>query len=104
MTPGSFDPTTAREIAGDELARTIEAKARQDADAENFDPPTVDGATYWDKAQKEMRVVIYREQYTKRLARNARKAAKVGADGTAMHNVMYTPSGVSTELYTKEKL
>ena len=85
MTPGSFDPTTAREITGDELARTIEAKARKDADAENFDPPAVDGATYWDKVQKEMRVVIYREQYTKRLARNSRKAGKVGADGTA-HN------------------
>ena len=90
MTPGSFDPATAREITGDELARTIEAKARQDADAENFDPPAVDGATYWDKAQKEMRVVIYREQYTKRLARNARKAEKVGADGTAMHNAKVT--------------
>ena len=56
MTPGSLAPITAREITGDELARTIEAKERQDADAEAFDPPAVDGATYWDKVQKEMRV------------------------------------------------
>ena len=87
MTPGSFDPTTAREITGDELARSIEAKARHDADAGNFSPPTVDGATYWDKAQSEMRVVIYREQYAKRLARNNRKALKVGTVGTGMPNV-----------------
>lgn len=73
MIPGSFDPATAREITGDELARTIEAKARQDADAENFDPPAEDGATYWDKVRMKMRVVIYREQYAKRLARNERK-------------------------------
>jgi uncharacterized protein involved in high-affinity Fe2+ transport len=86
MTPGSFDPITAREITGDDLARTIEAKARQDADTGTFAPPVRDGATYWDNVQKQMQVVIYQEQYTKRLARNARKAKKVGADGTAMHN------------------
>lgn len=92
MTPGSFDPITAREITGDELARTIEAKARQDADAGNFEPPAVDAATYWDKVQKEMRFVVYREQYTKRRARNARKMA--------MHNVKST--GVPTTNATKE--
>lgn len=83
MTPGSFDTITIREITGDELARTIEAKARTDADAETFDPPVVDESTYWEMVQKEMRAVIYREQYTKRLARNARKAGEVGADTTA---------------------
>lgn len=70
---GSFDPTTAREITGDAFSRTIETKARQDADVGNFDPPSVYGSTYWENVQNEMRVVIYREQYTKRIARNARK-------------------------------
>lgn len=76
MKPGSFDPTSAREVTGDDVARTIEAKARKDADAQTFDPPELDGVTYWDKVQQEMQTVIYREQYTKRLARNARKSAQ----------------------------
>jgi len=75
VTPESFDLTTAREVVGDSLARTIEAKARQDADAQNFDPPTPSEATYWDRALKEFETVVYREQYAKRLARNARKLA-----------------------------
>ena len=75
MIPGGFDPITAREIIGDELARTIETKARQDADTENFDPPAIDGSTYWGNVQKEMRVVIYREQYARRITRNIRKVA-----------------------------
>jgi len=73
MIPGSFDHTTAREIIGDGFARTIEEKARKDADAENFDPPIVDGKTYWENVTKEMRVIVYREQYKKRIARNLRK-------------------------------
>ena len=73
MTPLSFDSTTAREIVGDVLARVIEAKARLDADSECFDAPLVYGATYWTTVQSAMRVVIYREQYTKRMARNERK-------------------------------
>lgn len=77
MTPMSFDLATARETIGDDFARVIEAKARKDADEEKFNPPSVDGSSYWDKAQKEMEFVIYREQYTKRLARNARKVALI---------------------------
>lgn len=77
MTPRSFDPITAREITGDELARTIEAKARRDAGKGTFDPPDVAGVTYWGGVQKEMRAVIYREQYKRRLSRNAR-IAEVG--------------------------
>lgn len=73
MTPGGFDLATAREIVGDAFARTIEAKARTDADAMEFSPPAISGATYWGKVLKEMQVVVYTEQYTKRLARNARK-------------------------------
>ena len=74
MTPGSFDHITAREVIGDDLARSIEAKARTDADSGTFDPPAVRGAgTYWGKVQHEMEFIAYREQYGKRLARNARK-------------------------------
>jgi hypothetical protein len=73
MTPGSFDPVTARDVLGDELARSIELKARKDADVEFFDPPITNGKTYWDGVQGSMCLVIYREQYKKRLARNTRK-------------------------------
>jgi hypothetical protein len=72
LTPGSFDPSTAREVTGDELARVIEDKARRDADAQNYDPPFMHGETYWESAQSAMRAVVYREQYTKRLNRNVR--------------------------------
>jgi hypothetical protein len=75
MTPGAFDPITAREITGDAMARAIEAKARQDEDSEKFDPPAVDGETYWGQVQQEMRAAVYREQYKKRIARNTRKAS-----------------------------
>jgi len=74
MTPGSFDPITARDIIGDEPARAIETKARMDADAKTFACPGVDGSTYWANVENEMRAVLYREQYAKRLARNARKS------------------------------
>ncbi len=73
MTPRSFDAETAREVTGDTEARAIEAKARADADAQTFDPPAVDGFTYWDQVQAQMRAIVYREQYTKRAARNERK-------------------------------
>lgn len=77
MTPGSFDPATAREVIGDGFSRTIEAKARADADAGIFDPPSAEGATYWDAAQKHMQASIYCEQHAKRMARNERKRSGV---------------------------
>lgn len=73
MTPLSFDPATARQITGDAQARTIEAKARADADAQSFDPPKITAATYWGQVQDQMAAVVYREQYTRRKARNERK-------------------------------
>ena len=73
MKPGSFDLTTAREMIRDNAVRVIEAKSRKDADAETFDPPIVAGTTYFDMVQAEMRIIIYREQYAKRIARSARK-------------------------------
>ena len=78
MTPLSFDSTTAHKIVGDAWARKVEAKARLDADSKCYDPPSIDETTYWNRVQSAMRVVIYREQYTKRMARNERKLS-VGA-------------------------
>jgi len=78
MMPGSFDPVTSRQVIGDDLARVIEAKARSDADAENYDAiyweATGLTATYWDAAMCEMMRVVYHAQYAKRVARNKRKA------------------------------
>ncbi len=77
MTPLAFDAETARHVVGDAESRTIEAKARTDADADRFDPPRyVDGCTYWDAVTNSMRVVVYREQFRRRKARLERKAAK----------------------------
>ena len=73
MIPGSFDKVTAREVIGDGFSRIIEEKARQDADSETFNPPTIVEGTYWEQVQNEMRFTIYIEQYMKRLERNARK-------------------------------
>ena len=74
MKPLHFDATTAREIVGDAQARSIEAKARADADAHVFAPPVAEAKTYWGQVQGQMREIVYAEQYAKRLARNARKA------------------------------
>jgi hypothetical protein len=73
MKPLSFEVETAREVTGDAMAREIETKARADADAQTFAPPEVGGSTYWSQVRAEMQVVVYREQYTKRMARNERK-------------------------------
>ena len=74
IAPLSFDASTAREITGDAQARLVEEKARSDADADKFDPPSSHGQTYWDQVRSEMLCVVYREQFTKRRARNLRKA------------------------------
>lgn len=78
MTPLSFDPDTAREMVGDQDARSIEAKARSDADALAYSPPApCDGASYWEQVLDEMRHTVYFHQYKKRMDRNARKVASV---------------------------
>ena len=74
MTPGAFDPETAREVIGDERARDIEAKARKDADSSTFDPPSTSVDIYWSSVQKEMESVLYCQQYVKRHFRNQRKS------------------------------
>lgn len=75
MKPHSFDPKTAREVVGDSRARVIEAKARSDADAKAYDFPIGDYETYWGGVIVSMEMVVYREQYAKRMARNERKGA-----------------------------
>lgn len=75
MTPGSFDPQTAREVVGDAVAREIESGARSDADRGAYSPPKWLAQTYWDRVRASMAEVVYREQFSKRSARNARKAA-----------------------------
>lgn len=74
MTPKSFDPTTSREMVGDDRARVIEAKARADADAGRYEPPEASGSTYWARCQDEFATFVYIDQHRRRAARNARKA------------------------------
>ena len=71
MTPKSFDVDTCKEVIGDERMRTIEAKARQDADngiLEKFQP----AEAYWDKVRSIMEHVIYTTAHKKRMERVAR--------------------------------
>ena len=69
-----FDAATARQVVGDTHARRIEAKARIDADAKIFMPPSPNfGETYWGQVQAEMCHIVYRTQYTSRLTRNERR-------------------------------
>jgi hypothetical protein len=102
MTPLSFDPATAREVTGDADARAIEAKARADADEQTFCPPATNGETYWSQVQAAMRLVVYREQYTKRIARNERKKTpNVGGEARLAahqpsHTTTATPQGVAS--------
>lgn len=73
MNPLQFDQSTARKVCGDAMIRSIESKARKDAETGKYDPPSVEGVTYWEAAQMQMQAVVYREQYGKRLARIERK-------------------------------
>jgi hypothetical protein len=76
---GDFSPTTARSWVGDENSRRIEARARADADkgVEAYATPERTGITYQGQVLDEMAAVIYREQFTRRLQRNQRKAKSV---------------------------
>ena len=73
MTPLSFDAETAREVTGDTRSRTIETKARADADAGTFNPPQQPATSYWGQVQAHMATVVYAEQHQKRIERNKRK-------------------------------
>lgn len=69
MTPRSFDIDTCKEVVGDARMRTIEAKARQDADNGAMDAPAVTRGTYWDVVESIMEITIYVAAYEKRVAR-----------------------------------
>ena len=72
MTPKSFDIDTAKEIVGDERMRTIEAKARQDADNGIMDKPVRAVGSYWDVVSSDMEYVVYITAHHKRMERVAR--------------------------------
>ena len=69
MTPQSFDIDTAKEIGGDTRMRTIEAKARQDADSGIMDKPARAEGTYWDAVRSDMEYIVYTTAHHKRLER-----------------------------------
>jgi hypothetical protein len=69
MTPQSFDIDTAKEIVGDARMRTIEAKARQDADSGIMDKPARAEGTYWDVIRSDMEYIVYTTAHHKRLER-----------------------------------
>ena len=76
MKPRSFDVQTCREMLGDELARQIEARARDDADKglEAYSPiKPEDFYSWWDTCKNIFVAVVYHEQFLKRLERNKRK-------------------------------
>ena len=79
MTPKSFDIDTAKEIVGDARMRTIEAKARQDADNGIMDAPTDVEGTYWDVVRSDMEYVVYITAHHKRLERIQRMKEKSNA-------------------------
>ena len=76
MTPQSFDIDTCKEVVGDARMRTIEAKARQDADNGVMDAPKEAKGTYWDKAYSYMEYIVYITAHHKRLERIQRMKEK----------------------------
>lgn len=80
MTPKSFDIDTCKEVVGDTRMRTIEAKARHDADNGITDAPPakVDG-TYWEGVDSYMEYIIYVTAHHKRLERIQRMKGKSNA-------------------------
>jgi hypothetical protein len=78
MTPKSFDIATAKTLVGDSRMRTIESKARADADAGSHDAPAKAGGSYWDAVISEMEYVVYAEAHAKRLQRIQRMQERQG--------------------------
>ena len=69
MTPKSFEIATCKEVVGDARMRTIEAKARQDADNGVVDAPKEAKGTYWDVVRSDMEYVVYVTAHHKRMER-----------------------------------
>lgn len=74
MTPKSFDIDTCKEFIGDAGTRTIEAKARKDAEAGVYEPPAEGTGSHMSKVRSEMEYRIYVYAHHKRLERLARMA------------------------------
>jgi hypothetical protein len=72
MTPLTFDPPTAREVIGDAQACRIEAQARQDAKDYKFQPPPIEGDTYWSQVLCQMERLVYVKQHASTRARRER--------------------------------
>lgn len=75
MTPGSFDIDTAKEMLGNERMRSVETKARTDADGgtDAYAPPKCAGSDpYWIQVQTSMARVVYLNAFKKRIDRAAR--------------------------------
>ncbi len=76
MIPKSFDIDTCKEVIGDERMRTIEAKARQDADNGVMDKPARAAGNYWDGIRSDMEYIVYITAHHKRLERQQRMKAR----------------------------
>ena len=73
MIPNSFDIDTAKEVVGDSRMRTIEAKARADADSGQCEPPQQGPGSYWSQVSAEMDYRVYINAHNKRMERIDRK-------------------------------
>lgn len=80
MTPHSFDIDTAKEVVGDARTRTIEAKARADAENGTNDPPSMGLGSYWSQVSAEMDYKVYSEAHAKRVKRMQRTGDNVSID------------------------
>ena len=69
----NWDAAWLRDAVGDERARKIEAKARQDAEVLRFDPPGRETATYQAELMLSAEMIVYAVAYSRRAQRNERK-------------------------------
>ena len=72
MLAKSFDIDTAKEIVGDQRMRSIEAQARNDANAGKYEPPPCGSGSYWSQVSSEMDYLVYINAHQKRVERMKR--------------------------------
>lgn len=72
-----FGVDECKMVTGDARTRTIEAKARADADSGVFDAPKPsEGGSYWSQVTKDMERIVYVNAHGKRLERIERMKNK----------------------------
>lgn len=76
MMPLAFTLENAVEIVPDEQRRALGERARADASAGTFRPPTGVPCTYWGMVVLEHECIVYVDAYRKRTERLARIANK----------------------------